>query len=414
MLYASLSLLCGSEAVAGEAKRRLLVTVDDLPLTSAALHPNDADRLAITEGLLAAMARHHIKAVGLVAWKHVRNAADRALLERWLAAGHELGNHSATHPSYTETSSAAYIADVERGRREVATLLEAHGKTLRFFRFPFLNEGDTPDKLAAMRAYLASSGQRNLPPTIDDQDWAFEEPWVREKGQRALIGADYQAALRIAVKHHEAVGDKLFGRQVPSILLLHATEVSAAQWPVLFDWLEATGHVYADADTVLADPAFAAKHDVAAPFGYGLWDRLRQERREKAAVEAVAATLAKQVEAWNRGDVTGFTAVYATDAVFISPSGLTRGRQAVLDRYRAKYPDRAAMGTLTLEPIESRPTNGVEFNMQGDALPSRVHGVSVVARWTLRYPSKPAATGLTLLVLRPRGDTWQIVQDASM
>jgi len=37
-----------------------------------------------------------------------------------------------------------------------------------------------------------------------------------------------------------------------------------------------------------------------------------------------------------------------------------------------------------------------------------------VARWTLAYPDKQPASGLTLLVLRPLGEGWAIVQDASM
>ena len=63
------------------------------------------------------------------------------------------------------------------------------------------------------------------------------------------------------------------------------------------------------------------------------------------------------------------------------------------------------------------PAQGVEFTMLGDARPSRVQGLSVAARWRLAYPDQPdkkTAEGLTLLVLRPRGDSWEIVQDASM
>jgi hypothetical protein len=48
------------------------------------------------------------------------------------------------------------------------------------------------------------------------------------------------------------------------------------------------------------------------------------------------------------------------------------------------------------------------------AVPSRVHSVSVVARWTLRRAGQPEATGLNLIVLRSRRDGWEIVQDASM
>ena len=53
-------------------------------------------------------------------------------------------------------------------------------------------------------------------------------------------------------------------------------------------------------------------------------------------------------------------------------------------------------------------------------MPGDVHGASVLARWTLTYAGKPPATGLTLIVFRPRPGAaegtprWEIVQDASM
>lgn len=115
--------------------------------------------------------------------------------------------------------------------------------------------------------------------------------------------------------------------------------------------------------------------------------------------------LQTQVAAWNRGDLAVFCEVYVDDTTFLSPSGITRGQKAVLDRYRQRYPDKAAMGTLALEPIETRPVLAAD---KGAAV-----AVSIAARWTLSYPDKPAATGLTLLVLHRLGGRWQIVQDAS-
>src|SRR5215510_2968180 len=72
----------------------------------------------------------------------------------------------------------------------------------------------------------------------------------------------------------------------------------------------------------------------------------------RKAEEAVKALLATQSAAWNHGDLAGFTAVYAEDATFVSPTGLTHGRQQVLERYRRRYPDKQAMGTLTLDVLE--------------------------------------------------------------
>ncbi|HLA78464.1 MAG TPA: SgcJ/EcaC family oxidoreductase [Vicinamibacteria bacterium] len=399
------------------APRPLLVTVDDLPLTGAA-PDSPAERRALTRAHLAALGAQGIRAVGFVTWKNVRGPADVELLKMWLDAGHELGNHSDQHLSYTTTEVEAYRADIEGARARLQELLAHRDRQLRFFRFPFLREGDSEEKLDAMRRYLAESGQRNLAVTIDNQDWSFDRPFVeaRRSGDRrrqAEVAADYQSALRLAVRHHEAAGDRLLGRPAPQVLLLHANSIGGSEWPQLFAWLAKNGHRFADADEVLADPAFSDLPRVVAPYGYGLWDRLSQLRDETEAKRAVAALLTTQAEAWTTGDLHAFCAVYADDALFISPSGQTRGRQAVLERYRKRYPDRAAMGTLTLEVIEMRPLSGVEVTPQGDAVPGHVHGLSVAARWTLRYPEKETATGLTLLVLRRDGKAWRIVQDAS-
>ncbi len=149
------------------------------------MHADAADRQRITEGLLAVLAKHRVPAVGFVIWSSVRDDADRALLDRWLAAGHEIGNHSDRHLNLTTTAADTWLADVERAREGLDGFLrERKGRPLRFFRFPFLREGDTDAKVDAVRAWLARTGQRNLTVTIDDQDWSYEEPWVKAAGRR--------------------------------------------------------------------------------------------------------------------------------------------------------------------------------------------------------------------------------------
>jgi hypothetical protein len=143
--------------------------------------------------------------------------------------------------------------------------------------------------------------------------------------------------------------------------------------------------------------------------GFGLWDRILSERMVREAKEEVATLLEKQCGAWNGGDLEAFTSVYAEDAAFLTPKGITRGREEVLRRYRESYPDRETMGRLELEVLEMRPANGIEISMLGDARPGRVHGITVAARWKLAE-----SEGLTLIVFRYSGDRWEIVQDASM
>jgi len=119
---------------------------------------------------------------------------------------------------------------------------------------------------------------------------------------------------------------------------------------------------------------------------------------EDPAREA-AAVLDAQIAAWNGGDLVTFCATYSEDAVFATPEGLRRGRDEVLARYKKRYPDKAAMGTLRFEPQDVR----AEASL-----------VSIVARWHLSYPDRPEASGLTLVVLRRTSEGWRLVQDASM
>ena len=137
------------------------------------------------------------------------------------------------------------------------------------------------------------------------------------------------------------------------MLLIHANGVGAANWDAMFTWLAARGHRFAPADEVLADDTFRDLPIDPAHWGYGHYHRLAKLRRAAEARSEIAGLLQTQAAAWNRGDPEAFCSIYAANTAFASPSGLTRGRDAVLARYRAKYPDALARGTLSFEIVET-------------------------------------------------------------
>lgn len=116
---------------------------------------------------------------------------------------------------------------------------------------------------------------------------------------------------------------------------------------------------------------------------------------------AAVAALEKQAADWNRGDLEAFCAIYAEDAIFLSPSGVRRGKAEVLAGYKRKYTSREIMGTLSFEFLDRRVAEG------GKA-------VTVAAKWMLHRPQGTDASGFTLLALHLKGASWIIVQDASM
>jgi ketosteroid isomerase-like protein len=71
---------------------------------------------------------------------------------------------------------------------------------------------------------------------------------------------------------------------------------------------------------------------------------------------AILALLNDQTAAWNQGDIEGFMNGYwhSEQTEFVSAEGVSRGWQALLERYRRSYPDRKAMGHLTFSNLEVR------------------------------------------------------------
>ena len=109
-----------------------------------------------------------------------------------------------------------------------------------------------------------------------------------------------------------------------------------------------------------------------------------------------------QVEAWNRGDLDGFMAGYwkSPDLVFFSNGTETRGWQATLDRYRARYQgDGKQMGTLDFPELEIL-TLGPEAAMAR-------------GRWRLKMPDGKELSGMTSVIFRKLPEGWRIVHDHS-
>ncbi len=143
-------------------------------------------------------------------------------------------------------------------------------------------------------------------------------------------------------------------------------------------------------------------------------DLERIEAAELEAVTEVEAILQAQSEDWSRGDIVSFTSAYAEDCLYLSPTGIVEGREALTARYRERYPGREGMGTLRLEIIEMRPAYLENRPFLGFLQARDIGGMSVAARWHLNWPDRESASGLTLIVLRRTTGGWRIVQDASM
>lgn len=120
----------------------------------------------------------------------------------------------------------------------------------------------------------------------------------------------------------------------------------------------------------------------------------------------VRAVLDKQVAAWNQGNIELFMTTYldAPSLTFSGRDGVTRGYRPVLERYRAKYSSRDAMGTLRFSEIE------VRLLTDSAAI---VSSALVLGRFDLtRSPAGGGnASGRFTLVLQRTPQGWKIIHD---
>jgi uncharacterized protein (TIGR02246 family) len=122
------------------------------------------------------------------------------------------------------------------------------------------------------------------------------------------------------------------------------------------------------------------------------------EGKRDGAEARILAVLDAQAAAWNRGDIDAFMSGYwkSEKTTFSGASGVFRGWQALLERYRRTYPDRAAMGTLTFSEIE--------ITLLGP------DAALALGKWHLERTSGPVG-GVFSLVLRKFPEGWRIIHD---
>ncbi len=81
------------------------------------------------------------------------------MLKDWRDAGFFLGNHTWSHMNLNTSSLADWQADLLKNE---PTLEQYAGNTdWHWLRYPFLAEGDTPEKRADTRKFLAAHGIQN-------------------------------------------------------------------------------------------------------------------------------------------------------------------------------------------------------------------------------------------------------------
>ena len=235
--------------------REVAVTFDDLPDVDDDLH-SAARQAIITNTLVSRLRAEHVPAIGFV---NEDKLDDATLLETWHRAGLELGNHTYSHTHLENAGAEEFICDIDRGDEITARVL---GRSPVWFRHPYLETGKTSEERDAVNAFLAQRGYETAPVTIDDSDWIFATAYdVASWWRRPFIRRAYINYMQQRFEWAEYESRLVLGRDVPQILLLHASALNADTFPALAQMIRNRGYSFVTLADAVSDSAYASKDD---------------------------------------------------------------------------------------------------------------------------------------------------------
>lgn len=247
-----------------QTQRTIAITIDDLPVVSTR---NDLkNRQEITKKIIGHITKAKVPVIAFVNENKLYAAEKRDekqidLLRMWLTAGIELGNHTFSHISLNTHPLAEYEAELLKGETITKELLAAKGMPIRFFRHPYLHTGRTMKIKADFDAFLKQHKYTIAPVTIDNADYIFSRAYdlAFDKGDKKLmkkVGDAYVPHMESKLAYWERQSVKLFGREIPQTLLIHANFINSDYLDDLIAMFKRRGYKCVDLETALKDDAY--------------------------------------------------------------------------------------------------------------------------------------------------------------
>jgi len=246
-------------------QKMVAITIDDLPFVRMG-SMNNAFLGLRTLNLLNALVKNHAPATGFVNMNKVYvdgnlDSVRYYLLKIWLLKGFDLGNHTFSHPDYNHVSYSDFVKDIAKNEPLLNQMMKENNKSMVYFRHPYLHRGNSKAKADSLADYLRSRNYIEAPVTIDNAEWIFAAAYdsvlkTNSDEQRIAVGKEYISYMELKLRYYERQSEKLFGRNIRQILLIHANSLNSDFMGELLGMIVKNGYTFVDLETALHDEAY--------------------------------------------------------------------------------------------------------------------------------------------------------------
>ena len=258
----------------GQPGRRVAITIDDCPVVNEMTDLGNFQR--ITNGLVGSFQVEKVPVTTFINERQLNVPGQRdaraAVLDQWLNAGFELGNHTYSHPSANKVAVEQFQDDIVKGEVITRATLERRGLPLVWLRYPYLHSGTTAETHQAIVSFLNQRKYRVAPVTVDYADYSFAGAFTRElrRGHVEMAEKIKQAYLDqvdVGFEHAERFSTELYGREISQILLVHCNELNSVTLRESIARMRKRGYTFITLDEAMRDDAYQRPDTFAGPGG---------------------------------------------------------------------------------------------------------------------------------------------------
>ncbi len=259
-LIAILILFLITSSHSQDTKPQFSITIDDPNIESTGnLTWSQKD-----DALLETLDRHGIKAALFVCGKRIDNSEGKVLLSKWNDKGHMICNHSYSHSYFHSKKISLELYENDFLRCD--SIINRYSGYSKFFRYPYLKEGDTPEKRDGFRIFMHDNGYKQGYVTIDASDWYIDKRIVDTL--KSTPGMDISPYKEYYLTHiynramfYDSLALKLTGRHIKHTLLLHHNFINAQFMSELLTHFKKNGWELINASDAFKDEVFSKEPD---------------------------------------------------------------------------------------------------------------------------------------------------------
>jgi peptidoglycan/xylan/chitin deacetylase (PgdA/CDA1 family) len=216
--------------------------------------------------LLKKLKDANVEAMFFVTGNDKTGTRGKKLFESWNNNGHKIANHTFSHQNYNDPITT--ISEFKDELLKNDEIIKSYTNYSKFFRFPYLKEGNTKEKVDVFREFLKSQEYRNGYVTIDASDWYIDSRLV--KRLRENPKADINGFKKFYLNHiweraqfYEKLSLEINGRHISHSLLLHHNLAAALFIDDLIKMFKEKGWEIVSASKAYEDPIYSTETNFA-------------------------------------------------------------------------------------------------------------------------------------------------------